>query len=84
MHARDQEDDNDWVQEQIRKGVGLGQSNAHTPPPSAAAFAQSAGGGAILTAKAAATEVSRSGDAAMQSLLKTLERLKASLLSPLY
>lgn len=76
MLRRDEADDNDWVQEQIRKGVGGGQAPGIAQYPTADQFAQHATNGPILTSKAAASEAARSGNAAMAALSQTLERLK--------
>lgn len=77
VNVRDVDDDNQWVQDQIRKGVGVGQTAQQASAQTAAAFAKHAGGGApILSSRAAADEVSRSGQAAMQALQHTLQRMK--------
>ena len=77
MHTRDEDDDNQWVQDQIRKGVGVGQTAQQASAQTAAAFAKhNSGGGPILTSRAAAEEVSQSGQAAMHALQHSLQRLK--------
>ena len=83
MHTGDEEDDSHWVQEQIRKGVGVGQTPQQASAHTAAVFAQSAGRGQILTAKAAADEVVRSGQAAMHTLQQNLERIKVASFKPI-
>ena len=77
MHLRDEDDDNQWVQDQIRKGVGVGQTAQQASAQTAAAFAKHTGSsGPILTSRAAAEEVSRSGQAAMLALQQSLQRMK--------
>lgn len=75
MQARgrdEEEDDNDWVSEQIRKGVGGGAAVSRP----AAAVAASEASRRPLGLRASVDATAYSGDAALKSLQQSLSRLK--------
>ena len=77
VHVGDAEDDNLWVQDQIRKGSGVGGTQ---PPPSAAHGAHASSryppGRGISKADAAAFAVT--GATALATLQQHFQRLKAT------
>lgn len=74
----EQEDDDDWVQEQIRKGVGGAAPQAPPQPTDPASSLQGMrlDPGPVLGTKAAQEGVIASGEAALKALQQSVQRLK--------
>ena len=85
-HGEDEEDDDHWVQEQIRKGVGGGATAPAAAPQRAGAYGADAWAPSrpMTGSQGGADGVTLAGQLAMQTLEKSLTRLQVILVSCLY
>ena len=72
----EQEDDDDWVQEQIRKGVGGAPPLPPPADPTPGIQGMQLEPGPITGTKAASEGIIASGEAALKALQQSVQRMK--------